>query len=760
MRDRLPDVLAIYAGPDRAMKDSGYQAHEHFPENEALLVEAATDIERWYEDHGAVEFVPTVLLAYYFGTVPRRSVHRAEAWYNQRFALAFEQRSARLGISRSSFVEFDPIVSEADGGCLLVLAIKNGRRDFVRGCISMLDECWRATGHELASLTKGGDTGGAATRTRPELPPDLGTAPDGEDRDAIRAHSPECVRDRRCSGRLAVFGVLAIATLVILAFSPWGSESQHDGAMGVGTAASDAQEPATVATVPRPTEIRVTLHPALPGETDTKANCELKCWMDGEESRYRITLSRPGDIQVFAQERGGLRPLVPGGLGSEVRILGTFQSGTVRLSSTRSHVPLCLLKVEEGWAYVCGEGEAAIGGKVVALGVGRSTASCLGLLNSSDAILRAGAARDLGRLAWRSEEASDAVDRIEECLRDREPIVRRAAVEALGLLATPRALRALETLLLPGDDSSDRELARGARAIAAGSMLIDGVAAGRTREDLANAYLDGLVPKCMSNRDSIRESLMDRGVIEIGGREYRIGDRLLADSQISWVDRAMARRLSGSPKRRARVGEFLSSERSAIRLFAVELLAACAGVLDEDMRIPSRQLAEMSLLDSDRTVRRACLYVLELLKRKENVVRTGDQSDDTAEPPAVADQEPTNSMRDQRSPGEKQPGSPDRLKFEEARKKTVSDLARVSLSGDDEGRIAGAEQRVKELHRAIVSARGEGSDRARAATELLGVFRAHMGSAISNLSSTDKQSLKRDLSEMDRSHQKMLKLLE
>jgi hypothetical protein len=201
-----------------------------------------------------------------------------------------------------------------------------------------------------------------------------------------------------------------------------------------------------------------------------------------------LVTERPGDSISVSFGGGGLGSTVPTGEGSEIRFSGTHNLGDGELSVAKGS-RVCLKKSQGKWVYVCGLGEYVAQGKTVRLGYNRTVDSCLTLLAKDDAILREGAARDLGRLT-KPADVARVVPRLIALLKDTSPSLRRGAAEGLGLIGSQDAFAALNEALATETDKLTRGYLEEALAICGGIALVgDPLAAKMTDEEAADLFL-------------------------------------------------------------------------------------------------------------------------------------------------------------------------------------------------------------------------------------------------------------------------------
>lgn len=174
---------------------------------------------------------------------------------------------------------------------------------------------------------------------------------------------------------------------------------------------------------------------------------------NGTEKSGSITLAGNGTGTVFLTERPGDGILfklnaagvseqkIATGEGSQIRFSGRTSIGGGVLTATGGS-RLCFRKSKGEWVYVCGLGEYVEAGKVHPLGSDRTVDSCLAMLAGDDALLREGAARDLGRLTTQAD-AARVIPRLAALLKDAPPTLRRGAIEGLGLIGDQKCFEAL-----------------------------------------------------------------------------------------------------------------------------------------------------------------------------------------------------------------------------------------------------------------------------------------------------------------------------
>lgn len=221
---------------------------------------------------------------------------------------------------------------------------------------------------------------------------------------------------RRWILSLAGIVVLAMGVTAVVFRSVRGNRAVSKAVERPPTATSPASKslkPAVIETSPPPavqeSERRVVVNlPVIPQE-DIDRECVGSLTISAA-SKSAMTLSseRPGDgVRIMAPVSlgpagftgGRMRATFCQGAGSEMRFLGKQFYTNVTLTAD-SETRLCFRKVKEGWAYVCGRGAVKYPAKPapVDLGSSRTVDSCLATLNSTDALLREGCARELGQI--------------------------------------------------------------------------------------------------------------------------------------------------------------------------------------------------------------------------------------------------------------------------------------------------------------------------------------------------------------------------
>jgi len=161
-----------------------------------------------------------------------------------------------------------------------------------------------------------------------------------------------------------------------------------------------------------------------------------------------MTTERPGDALLIKDKTWNPKyqdyelhdpiPCIPTGNGSELRYAGTVSEppGTMIVPDGSR---LCFRMDNGTWVYVCGLGEYQENGKTNGFGSDRTVDSCLTLLSGADAVLREGAARDLGRLTQQSQ-VPRVVPKLAALLRESAPAIRQAAAEGLAWISTDQEL--------------------------------------------------------------------------------------------------------------------------------------------------------------------------------------------------------------------------------------------------------------------------------------------------------------------------------
>lgn len=220
----------------------------------------------------------------------------------------------------------------------------------------------------------------------------------------------------------------------------------------------------------------------------------------GIEKSGSITLSGNGTGTVFLTERPGdgilfkLNPtgvseqMIATGERSQLRFSGRTSIGEAVLTAARGS-RLCFRKSKGEWVYVCGLGEYAERGKVRLLGSDRTVDSCLAMLAGDDAILREGAARDLGRLTTQAD-APRVIPRLVAMLQNVSPILRRSAAEGLGLIGDQKCFEALRAAQASERDQLVKDcLEESLSLCAAHALMADPSAAHLTEADAARLFL-------------------------------------------------------------------------------------------------------------------------------------------------------------------------------------------------------------------------------------------------------------------------------
>ncbi|KPL03130.1 MAG: hypothetical protein AMJ90_04015 [candidate division Zixibacteria bacterium SM23_73_2] len=161
---------------------------------------------------------------------------------------------------------------------------------------------------------------------------------------------------------------------------------------------------------------------------------------------YGASMERPGDATVGAWIPGSTsyQTLLNGGVGSEIRFNGDIELDSLLIQASFPE-RLCVRRVASGWAYVCGRGRLSFkdSGTSITVGEERTTDECMRLLASENAVLREGAARDLGRLV-RPQDRTRAVPALRTLLDDSSSYVRCGAAEGLALVGGAEAFAALK----------------------------------------------------------------------------------------------------------------------------------------------------------------------------------------------------------------------------------------------------------------------------------------------------------------------------
>ena len=145
------------------------------------------------------------------------------------------------------------------------------------------------------------------------------------------------------------------------------------------------------------------------------------------------------------------------------------------------------------WVYVSGLGQYEESSEVTRLGYDRTVESCLAMLESDDAILREGAARDLGRLAG-TAAVGRSVSRLTQLLNDdMSPFVRRGAAEGLGLIGTVESFDSLHEALVTEQDVTTKSYIEEGLSITATFAVLDDPLAVNIPDEQAFPFFSKLV---------------------------------------------------------------------------------------------------------------------------------------------------------------------------------------------------------------------------------------------------------------------------
>jgi hypothetical protein len=149
-----------------------------------------------------------------------------------------------------------------------------------------------------------------------------------------------------------------------------------------------------------------------------------------------VKTERPGEMMAFSMggstSGGGLgRPQLSTGNGSVIRLAGRGSEWSVPQGQR-----LCFKNTSDGWVLLCGSGILGLPFKAGSQAFGRSFSKCLVLSEHPEALVREGAARDLGRLSLglSGPEMEKASAVLAKLLDDTSVDVRMGAFEGLGYL--------------------------------------------------------------------------------------------------------------------------------------------------------------------------------------------------------------------------------------------------------------------------------------------------------------------------------------
>ncbi len=217
------------------------------------------------------------------------------------------------------------------------------------------------------------------------------------------------------------------------------------------------------------------------------------------ERGWGLVSERPGDARELHVVRKSFSdpgaPAICRSEGSELRFMGK-RTAAGNSVTTEPGVRLCFRRTGERWVYLSGLGSiesAPSGGQApqsVRLGYDRTVESCLRALSSSDALIREGNARELGRLAA-GAKAPEAAAKLVGLLKDESPMVRRGAAEALALLCAATAVPALKEADAGEPDPGTKAYLREALAVYGGASLLDPAANPSGDDESARLYNEG-----------------------------------------------------------------------------------------------------------------------------------------------------------------------------------------------------------------------------------------------------------------------------
>ena len=287
-----------------------------------------------------------------------------------------------------------------------------------------------------------------------------------------------------------------------------------------------------------------------------------------------LSTERPGDTMSMALDlsAGLSSPSICLGEGSEVRIGTRLPMGDLTVVP-REGVRLCFKRVGGKWVHLCGRGDVEYTKpkRVVKLGADRTVDVCLRMLTSPDAILREGAARDLGRAAA-ATDAARVIPRLSALLTDPVAGVRRGAAEGLGRLGLDGCMEPLERAAAREKDETTKQFIAEGLALCAGNALI-----GRS------------------------------GARHFSGAE---AGQLYLQGRTDWADDVLGQRIKaiGRQATDALVGRLESAE-AVERLAAVELLGA------GDCAAAREVLTKLADQDPDEKVKAAAQKALQGMPR-------------------------------------------------------------------------------------------------------------------------------------------------